>query len=452
MTTITHHWNVRRVALVGAGKRAAYGADLARRVAAAGVLAARQRRVARVAILFRAAAVPSAPAATVARLVQAAAEGIVLAQHDIGRHKSAPPELAPVADVRLVAPELAPQSRADATKAVERGAVLGSCTNLARDLGNEPANLLTPCDLRRASAGRRRGHDARGRGPERGTHRARSSMGLLLGVSRGSIEPPRVIVLRHDPPEAPASPVLALVGKGVTFDSGGISIKPADGMEKMKVDMAGGAAVIARAARRGAAASADSRDRHRAVHREHAGRPRGRSRATSCAAPAGKTVEVVNTDAEGRLILGDGLWYAREQGATHLVDVATLTGACVVALGRLHSGIFGAPDDFVDARRPRRPRDRRSLLADAVNRRLFRTVEERRRRHEQYRRTSRRGSDGRRVPEAVRRRSSLGARRHRRHRLGRRGPPWQVKGATGVAVRLLAEMALEPESWRHITR
>ena len=143
--------------------------------------------------------------------------------------------------------------------------------------------------------------------------------------------------------------MLALVGKGVTFDTGGISIKPADGMEKMKVDMAGGAAVIAALRAVALLRRADSRHRHRAVHREHARRPRGRSRETSCAAPAGKTVEVVNTDAEGRLILGDGLWYAREQGATHLVDVATLTGACVVALGRMYSGIFGAPDDFVDA-------------------------------------------------------------------------------------------------------
>ena len=144
VATVTHPWNVRRVALVGAGTRAAYDAEMARRVAAAGVLAARQRRVSRVAVLFRAAEPVSEPAGTVARLIQAAAEGIVLAQHDIGRHKSAPPELPPVADVRLVAPELPPPARADATKAVERGAVLGLCTNLARDLGNEPANLPTP--------------------------------------------------------------------------------------------------------------------------------------------------------------------------------------------------------------------------------------------------------------------------------------------------------------------
>jgi leucyl aminopeptidase len=450
LATVTHHWNVRRVALVGAGKRDLYDAEMARRVAAAGVLAARQRRVARVAVLFREAPHESVPAATVARLIQAATEGIVLAQHDIGRHKSAPPELAPVADARLVAPELAPQSRADATKAVERGAVLGACTNLARDLGNEPANLLTPsmfADRARAAA--------------EGTtlavevlneeRIAALRMGLLLGVSRGSAEPPRVIVLRHDPPDAPAAPVLALVGKGVTFDTGGISIKPAEGMERMKVDMAGGAAVIA-ALRAVALLRAPIRVIGIVPSTENMPGGRAIKPGDVLRGAGGKTVEVVNTDAEGRLILGDGLWYAREQGATHVVDVATLTGACVVALGRFHSGIFGTPDEFVDAIR------RVGILtgdrcwhlpsADDYFEQLKSDVADM---------SNTGGRPGGAVTAAVFLKQFVGDLPWAHLDIAGTAwaddaRPWQVKGATGVAVRLLAEMALDPESWRHMTR
>jgi leucyl aminopeptidase len=172
-------------------------------------------------------------------------------------------------------------------------------------------------------------------------------MGLLLGVARGSAEPPRLIVLRHEPAGAPAAPVLGLVGKGITFDTGGISIKPADGMERMKDDMAGGAAVIC--AMR-AIALLRAPIRVVAVVPTTENMPGGRAIKPGdvLTGASGKTVEVINTDAEGRLILGDGLWYAQQLGATHLVDVATLTGACVVALGKAASGLFGTPDAWRD--------------------------------------------------------------------------------------------------------
>jgi len=447
VSTVTHHWNVRRVALVGAGKRSAYDADVARRVAATGVLAARQRRAPRVAIVFRAA---EQDTATVPRLVQAATEGILLAQHDIGRHKSAPPELPPVSDVRLVAPELAAQARADATRAVERGTILGACTNLARDLGNEPANLLTPTLF--ADRARTAAEGASLAVEVLNEERiAALRMGLLLGVSRGSSEPPRVIVLRHDPPDAPAAPVLGLVGKGVTFDTGGISIKPADGMEKMKVDMAGGAAVIA-ALRAMSLLHAPIRVIGVVPSTENMPDGRAVKPGDVLRGAAGKTVEVVNTDAEGRLILGDGLWYAREQGATHLIDVATLTGACVVALGRVYSGVFGTPDDFVEAVRgiglvtgdrcwPMPSTDEyfeqlKSDVADMSN-------------------TGGRPAGA--VTAAVFLKQFVGDLPWAHIDIAGtawadEARPWQVKGATGVAVRLLAEMALHPESWRHITR
>ena len=162
---------------------------------------------------------------------------------------------------------------------------------------------------------------------------ARLGMGLLLGRSRGSAEPPRVIVMRHEPPGAPASPVLGLVGKGVTFDTGGISIKPADGMERMKDDMAGGAAVVC-AMRAIALLRAPMRVIGVVPATENMPGGRAIKPGDVLTGASGKTVEVINTDAEGRLILGDALWYAQRLGATHLVDVATLTGACVVALGK----------------------------------------------------------------------------------------------------------------------
>src|SRR6185369_11035037 len=174
----------------------------------------------------------------------------------------------------------------------------------------------------------------------------RLRMGLLLGVARGSAEPPRMIVMRHEPAGAPASPVLGLVGKGITFDTGGISIKPADGMERMKDDMAGGAAVVC-AMRAIGLLNAPINVIGVVPTTENMPGGRALKPGDVLTSASGKTVEVINADAEGRLILGDGLWYAQKLGATHLVDVATLTGACVVALGKGHSGVFGRPDELV---------------------------------------------------------------------------------------------------------
>jgi leucyl aminopeptidase len=138
-----------------------------------------------------------------------------------------------------------------------------------------------------------------------------------------------------------------MVGKGITFDTGGISIKPADGMERMKDDMAGGAAVVC-AMRAISALNAPVRAIGVVPTTENMPGGRAIKPGDVLTSAAGKTVEVINTDAEGRLILGDGLWYARKLGATHLVDVATLTGSIVVALGKITSGLFGTPQSWVD--------------------------------------------------------------------------------------------------------
>ncbi|MGH6915928.1 MAG: M17 family metallopeptidase, partial [Geminicoccales bacterium] len=171
-------------------------------------------------------------------------------------------------------------------------------------------------------------------------------MGLLLGVARGSAEPPRLIVMGYEPATEPGGPVLGLVGKGVTFDTGGISIKPADGMDRMKDDMVGGAAVIC-AMRAIGLLKPPIRVIGVVPATENMPGSRALKPGDVVRGASGKTVEVVNTDAEGRLVLGDALWYARQLGATHLVDIATLTGACTVALGDKVAGLMGNDDAWV---------------------------------------------------------------------------------------------------------
>jgi leucyl aminopeptidase len=330
-------WGARRIALIGGGQRAQSGTEMIRKLATAAGLNARQKRVERVGFAVRG-------EGDAAELAQAAAEGLTLAEFSGGSYKTCdpPPE---AAQTWVVAVGAARNENAVAA-AVVKGRVLGECSNLARELANEPGNTLTPTEFARRAAviagGVGLGVDILDE-----ERIAELGMGLLLGVARGSNEPPRVMVFRHDPPGAPDAPVLGLVGKGITFDTGGISIKPADGMERMKDDMAGGAAVVC-AMRAIALLQAPIRVIGVVPTTENMPGGRAIKPGDILKSAAGKTVEVINTDAEGRLILGDGLWYARQLGATHLVDVATLTGAVVVALGKLTSGLFGTPGSWVD--------------------------------------------------------------------------------------------------------
>jgi leucyl aminopeptidase len=331
----------RRLLFIGAGWRETVGGDMVRRVAAAAAMIARQRRAPRLALLLNGLSPwPPDGERSAAHFVQAAAEGLTTGQLETAVLKTGELDRAPLSELTLILPERSGSLGA----AAERGRVLGECTNQARLLGNEPANVLTP----RVFAERvRELVDGTGLRVDvlEEDRIAALGMGLLLGVARGSAEPPRLVVLRHEPPGVTSGPVLGYVGKGITFDTGGISIKPADGMERMKVDMGGGAAVVA--AMR-ALAVIDAPVRAIGIVPLTENMPGGSAMRPGdiLRSAAGKTVEVINTDAEGRLILGDGLWYARELGATHLVDIATLTGACVVALGRGASGLFARPDDW----------------------------------------------------------------------------------------------------------
>jgi len=333
-----------RTLLVGAGARDRFGSDIARRIGGVAGMTARQRRAPRVALVLRGSGIDAAPDRHPLRVVQAFVEGALLAAVENGLHKSTPAETGTLDAVTVVIPqELAPLD--EAGRAAERGRILADATNDARMLANEPSNILTPTVFAERVSARLAGSGLTVDVLDE-TQIAALGMGLLLGVARGSAEPPRLIAVRYEPAGAPANVRLGLVGKGITFDTGGISIKPADGMEKMKVDMAGGAAVVS-------AIHALARLRTPiaavAVVPCTENMPGGRAIKPGdvLRGASGKTVEVVNTDAEGRLVLGDGLWYARELGATHLVDVATLTGACVIALGRSTTGLFGRPDDWV---------------------------------------------------------------------------------------------------------
>ncbi len=318
-------WRSRRLVMVGTGHETDPTPESARRVGASVGLSARQQKRSRIAFVL------TEPWSDLA--LEALAEGVTLANYDNGQYKSRH-------DGRffMSAVEIAIPGSRDASVPIDRGVRVGEAVNAARVLINEPGNNLTPREL-----------TARGQAllslpgvtidilDQRRIEELQ--MGLLLGVARGSAEPPRMLVARYDPEGAPPSPILGLVGKGITFDTGGISLKPADGMERMKDDMAGGATVIA-----ALRAIALERLPIRVIVVVPATENMPGGRATKpgdiLRGASGLTVEINNTDAEGRLILGDGLWYAKELGATHLVDVATLTGACVVALGKTTTGLF----------------------------------------------------------------------------------------------------------------
>ena len=341
-------WKPKRVLLIGAGPIDAYSTSMARRLATAAALAARQRRTERLGLVLRHGLAHASGDIDVAGFAQAVSEGLLLADFNGGSYKTGEPPLGPIASHTIVLeglPDTSPESNVRINAAVERGRLLGECSNLARGMANEPGNTLTPTEFaRRASdvaAGGGVGVEILGQKEIEAL-----GMGLLLGVSRGSSEPPQLMVFRHDPPGAPAGPVLGLVGKGITFDTGGISIKPAEGMERMKDDMAGGAAVAC-AMRAIGVLKAPIRVVGIVPASENMPGGRAVKPGDILRSAEGKTVEVINTDAEGRLVLGDGLWYARKLGATHLVDVATLTGAIVVALGKTTSGIFGSPEAWV---------------------------------------------------------------------------------------------------------
>ena len=323
----------RRIVAVGLGPAGELDAD-AIRTAAARVADAAERVGGTLAWLL-----DDSLGLSAAEQARAIVDGLLLGGYDPGRWKRDAKEL-PFDRLVLVGP-------AEAQEAAERAVRVAEAVNRARDLANTGANELTPERLAARAqelTGEREHVSAEALGPD---EIEELGMGAFAGVAQGSHNPPRLIVMRYDPPGARGEVVLGLVGKAITFDTGGISIKPALYMEDMKGDMAGGAAVI-----EGLGAIADLGLPLRtlgvvAATENMVGggsyRPGDILRAMN-----GKTIEITNTDAEGRLVLADALHYAREQGATHLLDFATLTGAMEKALGDLYAGVFGNDDAWRD--------------------------------------------------------------------------------------------------------
>ena len=273
--------------------------------------------------------------------VKAIVEGALVGDYDPDTYKSDRKDQA-VESVTVVARG----DQAKLQKALDEAQVVGESQNLTRDLANEPSNRMTPTML--AERARKMAQEVGLKCEVYGAEKIKElKMGAFWGVAQGSDEPPALIVLRYEPADAPATPVLGLVGKGITFDTGGISIKPADGMEKMKYDMAGGAAMIG--AMR-AIAQIKPKVKVIAVICATENMPSGKAQKPGDVqiAMSGKSIEIINTDAEGRLVLADGLCYARQLGCTHLVDAATLTGAVVVALGYVNAGVFANDDKMYE--------------------------------------------------------------------------------------------------------
>ncbi|MBI2939689.1 MAG: leucyl aminopeptidase, partial [Chloroflexi bacterium] len=324
-----------RIVLVGAGKPEDFTVGRARTVAGTAVRFLRRRQVRRAAIWLHSGLDPLPQAAAII-------EGATLAQFDTGVYKTHDDRPADLDQLVVVEPD--PAREEGARAGADRGRVLGEATNLARRLANEPANRLGPVEL--ASAAQQLAGNFGLECDVLDERRiAELGMGAIVGVAQGSDRPPRVIVLRYRTESS--VPPIGLVGKAVMFDSGGISIKPAEHMHEMKMDMSGGAAVLG-----AMQAIAQLKPRVEVIGviaatenliSGHAMRP-----GDVIATLSGKTVEVLNTDAEGRLILADAITYARRLGAERLVDIATLTGAIVVALGHAATGVFGRPHDWVE--------------------------------------------------------------------------------------------------------
>ena len=329
------HVDGRRIAAAGAGPLERFDAD-ALRTAAAAVAYELPRLGGTWAWLLD----ESLPL-SLEEQARAVVEGIALGGYDPGRWKTTEPKAKPVDRLVLVG------GNDQALSLAQRAERVAHWTNGARDLSNAPPNDLTPERLAERAAEIAAGAEhvtaeALGLDEIRGL-----GMGALAAVAQGSHNPARLIVMRYEPPSPAADVVLGLVGKAVTFDSGGLSLKPAGSMEDMKHDMSGGAAVVEAM---GAIAELGLPVRTLAVVGATENMPGGHAYRPGdiLTAMNGKTIEITNTDAEGRLVLADALWYARQQGATHLVDLATLTGAIVIALGDLYAGAFGNDHAWVD--------------------------------------------------------------------------------------------------------
>jgi len=322
-----------RVTVAGLGKDKDFNADVVRWVMGEVVRHLGKMGIKQAATIVHGAGIGDLPTADATR---ALVEGAILGSYSFKRHKSKNDNIGTLVELQIV--EKDASKLPDIESGIQMGRTVAEAANFARDLVNEPANLLTPSDL--ANVAKQMAQEV---GLEvtilEKPDMEKLGMGALLGVAKGSVQPPKFIVLRYWGDKANSSKVLGLVGKGITFDTGGISLKPAEGMSDMKGDMAGGASVVAAMKAIGelkpkinvtglVPASENMPD-------AAAQKPGDLVKALN-----GKTIEVENTDAEGRLLLADALSYGRSLGLSPMIDVATLTGAMKAALGNVCTGGF----------------------------------------------------------------------------------------------------------------
>lgn len=330
----------KRLLIVGLGKRSRASVHSVRNAAGTAIRFAKPRGIRELVLELPFSQESLPPDFQASATARAAVEGALVADFDPDTYRSDRKDQS-VQRFTLAVPAGADRSGVEAGFA--EGVIVGESQNFTRSLVNEPGNKLTPTIL-----GQRAAEMAKSVGLKCEVHSTEKlhelKMGAFWSVSQGSPEPPALIVIRYEPEGIADGPVMGLVGKGITFDTGGISIKPADNMEKMKYDMAGGAAMLG--AMR-AIALLKPRVRVIAIVCAAENMPDGKAQKPGDVqtAMSGKTIEIINTDAEGRLVLADGITYARQLGATHLIDAATLTGAVSVALGKVMGGALSNDDE-----------------------------------------------------------------------------------------------------------
>lgn len=328
-----------RVVFVGLGSDREVDSEALRRAGGRALRALERAKAKRAALL-----VPSLRRVGAARVGQALSEGLILGAYRFDKYKTIDEPRETLAACMLIPAD--ERQRLAIRKGAQAGESIAQSTNLARDLSNEPGSVHTPAWM--AAQARKLGRELDLRVSVLGEPELRKEkMGAILAVGRGSAHPPRLIVLEYGPKKASKRrPTIALVGKGITFDSGGISIKPAASMNEMKHDMSGGAAVIG--AMR-AIALLKLPLRVVGIVAAAQNMPDGEAYLPGdvVTSASGKTIEVLNTDAEGRVVLADALHYASRFSPSATIDLATLTGACVVALGSVCCGVMGNDEKLI---------------------------------------------------------------------------------------------------------
>lgn len=328
-----------RVLVAGLGKSETFTIDRVRDLSASIARFVRSKRISDYATIAHGAGIAGLDAAACA---QAVAEGAVLGLYRFDRHKKPDDDAAQVRSMTIVEHDGAKLGGMEA--AARRGEIVAEATNFARDLDNEPGNVLTPTEFAARTEAMATKYALGCRIFDR-DQCEEMGMGAFLGVARGSAQPPKFMVLTYN--GGVEGKPLGLVGKGITFDTGGISIKQSDAMLEMKGDMSGGGAVIAAMM---AIAQLKPKINVTAIVPATENMPGGNAIKPSDVLRAmnGKTIEVVNTDAEGRVILADGLSYALQLDLSPIIDVATLTGAISIALGNVAFGVFTNNDAFAE--------------------------------------------------------------------------------------------------------